>query len=138
MPAPDTRTAWSLDVIVAVLRACHLVALLSLLFTGAALSPWMSAAPGLLRSMIVMLGLGTIWYGVRIIIDERLFRRLLVMGPRDELDTLDQALMDLSMMKPDKAGRPMHARMQGALRLVRRQAGLTLAQGIVTVLALLS
>lgn len=137
MPAPDARTAWSLETLVAVLRAGRFVALLSLLFTAAALSPWLGAAPGLLRGAIIVLGIGAIWYSVRMAIDERLFRRLLTLGPHEELDSLDQALMALGMMKPDKAGRPMPARFQGALRLVRWQAGLTLTQGILTVITFL-
>ncbi|MEO1766730.1 hypothetical protein [Thiobacter aerophilum] len=127
---PAHETPWSLEIVVAMLRAARLVTWLSLLFTAAALTPWLGGAPAPLRGMIVILGIGAIWYGVRIAIDAHLFRRLQAAGPDTGLDALDQALTQLGWMKPDKLGRCMNARIQGALRLVRWQVGLTLAQGL--------
>lgn len=132
------ETPWSLEIVVAVLRASRLVTWLSLLFTTAALSPWLGATPALPRGMIVALGIGATGYGVRIAVDAHLFDRLQELGPDGNLRALDQALTQLGWITPAKLGRPLGPRIQGALHLVRWQAGLTMAQGLLVVVTLMS
>lgn len=130
----DRRTRWSLEIVVAALRACRLLALLSLLFTAIALSPWLGATPVLQRAAILLLGLVALGFAVRVAIDEHLFRRMLETGP--DLSALDAALGALGWLESGKAGRPLTLRFHGALRLARWQAGLTLLQGLLAVMAL--
>ncbi len=133
MPVSETGANWSLEIIVAVLRASRLLVWLSLLFTAVALTPWSGMATGWLRVAIVALGFGALWFGVRIAIDEHLFRRLLTLDANRELDAFDESLARLGWAQPDKLGRPLGARIQGAMRLVWWLAALVVAQGLMAV-----
>jgi hypothetical protein len=116
---------WSIQALLGALKASRWVAVWSLVFTGAALITGMGTG---LRSAIVAGGLGVLWFTVRLAIDETLFRRL-ASAPQ-ELDQLDGALEKLGWIKPENKGRALGERIAGTLRLVRWQAGLTVAQGV--------
>lgn len=115
---------WSIQATLGLLKASRWVAAWSLAFTAAALLTGIEAG---LRSAIVATGFGVLWFTARLSIDETLFLGLLA-APQ-ELDRLDSALEGLGWVKPDARGRPLAVRMAGTQRLLRWQAGLTMAQG---------
>lgn len=71
-------------------------------------------------------GLCAAYAGARVAFDAALFRSL-AEGTGD-LAPLDGALLQLGLMPASKAGRPLHERLAGAQRLLRRQALLLAAQ----------
>ncbi|MFO1367863.1 MAG: hypothetical protein U1F46_02635 [Marinagarivorans sp.] len=91
--------------------------------------------------------LGQSYYGLRVLLDARLFALLAArLNSECEADTLvtelgylDQALYSLKLApKPSAPPRPLDARVQGALRLLKCQAGCLLGQLILLAAALLS
>ena len=73
---------------------------------------------------VVAIGLVEFWLAARVAIDADLFAAL----GGDDLARFDEAMRRLGLMAEDKAGRPMEARIRGALRLLKFQVALLLLQ----------
>jgi len=80
---------------------------------------------------VVVLGLAEFWLAARVAVDADLFASL---AGADDLARFDAAMQRLGLMPAGKAGRPIEARIAGALRLLKLQAALMLLQ-IVAVFA---
>jgi len=70
--------------------------------------------------------LGVLRFAVRPVVDGRLFRR--PPAAAQELGQLDR-VEGLGRVKPEKQKPPPNARLAGTMRRIRRQAGLSVAQG---------
>ncbi|MBH0236925.1 hypothetical protein [Methylobrevis albus] len=79
-------------------------------------------APGLVA---VAIGLWCLWLGLRVDLDARLFRRL---ACSPDLAAFDAAMRTAGLLPPEKAGRPLGARVAGAKRLLRLQVIAAVAQ----------
>lgn len=119
---------------------CSLALLLLGAVAGLAQSLLAVASPWLLTACLglVLTGIVQKYFALRVALDAALFERL----ERIDTQVLDATLQGLGLLAPAKAGRPLQARAEGALRLLRRQAlafGLqlllllgALAQGLAT------
>lgn len=121
-------------------RLIHGVALVLLLVTavlaaGLALQGRLAGLPAWLLALATLAGLAEIWFAFRVGLDERLFAGL--GAGRLTLPALDAGLTSLGLMPPDKAGRPLADRLQGAKALLVKQAGLAGLQLLVIMVALL-
>jgi hypothetical protein len=83
---------------------------------------------------VVLLGLGERYVAARLAIDARLFEQLARCGP--DLLRLDCALATLGMVPAAAGGRPLAARLQGALGWARRHSVLCLVQLLAAAAAL--
>ncbi|MCC6195389.1 MAG: hypothetical protein IT518_13060 [Burkholderiales bacterium] len=85
----------------------------------------------------VVLGLVAKWTAVRVRFDAQVFAALAdaVQHSGFRLEHLDRALRGVGMLAADKEGRDWDTRCQGALGLMRSLGRLTLAQGLLFVLA---
>lgn len=84
----------------------------------------------ILVALAVVAGLAELWFALRVAFDARVFR-LLSRGDSPDgltLSAFDTAMGALGLMPQDKRGRPIAARLQGALRLLRWQVALLLTQ----------
>lgn len=129
---PETATTWSVAAIIAVLRACRWVTACSLILTAAATCAWAQPSGWLhaaLAATIIACGLGALWFGFRIEVDKNLFRHLQGQA-QESLHQMDEAFEKLGWMRHGLKGRSLAGRIDGAMKLVRRQIGLTLAQGL--------
>lgn len=72
----------------------------------------------------IVLGLIETLLAIRVGFDSNLFRTLGKphLNTQEELKALDEALIALSMITADKAGRDLQARLQGCMRLFKKQA----------------
>jgi hypothetical protein len=83
-----------------------------------------------LAALAVLAGIAELWFALRVGFDARAFARL----ARDAaagglgIDAFDAAMGALGLMPAGKAGRPLAARVRGAMRLLGRQVALLLAQ----------
>jgi hypothetical protein len=64
-------------------------------------------------------GLVSLWFAFRTALDADLFDAIARHG---DLAAFDRAMLALGLMKADHAGRPLEARVEGALHLLRQQA----------------
>lgn len=64
-------------------------------------------------------GLVSLWFSFRTALDADLFEGIVRHG---DLVAFDRAMLALGFMKADRAGRPLEARVEGALRLLKAQA----------------
>ncbi|WP_175882348.1 hypothetical protein [Burkholderia sp. BCC0044] len=99
----------------------------------------------LARALLVVVSTGAavaaLWYAVRIEIDRRLFAALAraVDGAGsvdDGLAALDRALVDLGWIDAAKAGRPLDARVRGAVGLCRAAVLVAIVQWLVVGIAI--
>lgn len=81
---------------------------------GAPRDPWLAA----ICLGLVLAGLVQKYWALRVAFDAELFERIDRLG----LAELDAALHGLGLLAEGKAGRPLHERSGGALRLLKRQA----------------
>ena len=95
-----------------------------------------SWAMGALSGAALLAGLVELWFALRAGLDAALFEDAARNGP--DWASLDAALVGTGLMPEGKAGRPTEARIAGALRLPRWQAGALLAQCVLLVLAALA
>ncbi len=81
-------------------------------------------------TLAAVIGLAELWLALRVAFDARLFEQLAQgeAGGGMTTPTFDGAMGALGLMPADKAGRPITARVQGAMGLLRRQAAMALAQ----------
>lgn len=75
------------------------------------------AALGFAASLLP--GLVSLWFSFRTALDADLFEGIVRHG---DLVAFDRAMLALGLMKADRAGRPLEARVEGALRLLKAQA----------------
>ncbi|MES2713942.1 MAG: hypothetical protein V4653_20370 [Pseudomonadota bacterium] len=94
--------------------------------------PWVVVA---LLVLVVALGLAECFHALRVDFDARMFAALGTGTALTTLEELDGALTGLGLMPPEKAGRPLAARLGGATALMRRQAALLLTQLLACLLA---
>lgn len=121
-------------------RLIHGLALVLLLATGGlaaglALDGRLAGLPAWLLAIAMLAGLAETWFAFRVGLDERLFAAL--GAGQLTLPTLDSGLTSLGLMPPDKAGRPLAGRLQGAKALLVKQARLAGVQLLVIMVALL-
>lgn len=67
----------------------------------------------------LMPGLVSLWFSFRTALDADFFDGLARHG---DLAAFDRAMLSLGLMTADRAGRPLEARVEGALRLLKKQA----------------
>lgn len=117
-------------------RASRLLGMAGLLAGGAqALSGPPHVPFGLLCLGVFLLWLAQLYWALRVALDAELFALLACHDT--PLPALDAALRDLRLKPSGRDDRPLAARGQGALRLLRRQALLLAAQGMLGGAALL-
>ena len=125
MPAtPDDRT--TIDACAALLEQGRTLDALSrlltlfavaLLFAGAL--ELVAKAPAILIGLVVIiLGVAEAWFALRVGFDAALLRDV---ANRTQFAALDTAMVRLDLIAPEKAGRPLEERLQGAMRLMRLQ-----------------
>ncbi|MFI5015878.1 MAG: hypothetical protein ACHQAY_26385 [Hyphomicrobiales bacterium] len=138
--SPDDRAACS--VMAAVLARGHMLHLFSAPLTIASFIaiPALTVLGGaplftIDASVTFIAGLCEAFLAARVALDADLFRDL-AMGHLD-LDRLDSAMDRLGFASEQKVGRPLEARLDGALRLLRLQAGWLLLQLATTVAVML-
>lgn len=93
------------------------------------LPPTRYGAPAL-ATLAAIAGLAELWLAFRVAFDARIFA-LVSRGDATDgltLPAFDAAMSALELMPKDKTGRPVAARLSGAMRLLRWQAALLLAQ----------
>jgi hypothetical protein len=122
--------AWPATIAAALLRRGAMVHAMSAALTVAALLGGVTAAVLGLRgvwpfaTVVVVAGLVEFWLAARVALDADLFAAL---GEGD-LDRFDATMHRLGLMPEGKAGRPIDARIRGALRLLKLQAAMLLIQ----------
>jgi hypothetical protein len=125
MPAtPEDRT--TIDACAALLeqgRTLHTLSRLltlfavALLFAGAL--ELIAKAPSIIIALVVIgLGVAEAWFALRVGFDAALLRDV---ANRTQFAALDTAMIRLDLIAPEKAGRPLDERLQGAMRLMRMQ-----------------
>lgn len=109
--------------------ACALFALASL--TSA---PF---AAGILWTLVVLLTLPALYFGVRLELDRGLFQRLAERPPSsgEDLAELDRALSELGFIAKSTDHRTLVDRIGGTLRLLRRLGGVVIVQIMLLLLA---
>jgi hypothetical protein len=117
---------------------------LTLLGALLGLSQYLVPGPGLWSLVcsggLLVLGLWQKYWALRVGFDADLFRHLADRAedlPQRTQD-LDQALTALGMQPAERGGRPWSERITGALKLLRRQALLVVAQVLLTLLFILA
>ena len=109
--------------------ALTIASLLAVLLLVLLLPPTRHGAIALV-ALAVIAGVVELWFALRVAFDARIFR-LLSRGDSPDgltLSAFDTAMGTVGLMPPDKRGRPVAARLQGALRLLRWQVTLLLTQ----------
>ena len=106
------RRGRALAVVAGVLLAVATAASLVALMHGQKL-----AALGFAASLLP--GLVALWFSFRTALDADLFEGIARHG---DLAAFDRAMLALGLMKAERAGRPLEARGEGALRLLKAQA----------------
>jgi hypothetical protein len=82
--------------------------------------------------LVAAIGLGQSWFALRVGFDAALFEAV-SRNPSLSSSTLDEALLGLGLLPPDKAGRPWDPRIAGARRLLAWQGALLALQVAVIV-----
>ncbi|TXL72072.1 hypothetical protein FHP25_26975 [Vineibacter terrae] len=84
-------------------------------------------------TLAVVIGLAELWLALRVAFDARIFEQLARGEAGGSMTTasFDGAMGALGLMPADKAGRPVAARVRGAMGLLRRQATMAVAQLVV-------
>jgi hypothetical protein len=119
--------AWPATIAAALLRRGALVHAMSAVLTVASLLGGIVLDMGgvrLVAGVVVVVGLAEFWLAARVAIDADLFAALAGNDPA----RFDEAMQKLGLMGDDKAGRPIEARIRGALRLLKLQTALLLLQ----------
>ena len=98
-----------------------LVALTGIVIFGAA-----ELVLGLMLALSILVGVINLYFSVRVGFDAVIFRQLAT--AKDGVQGLDDALENLGLLSPKKAGRPLQARIAGARRLFYGQILTTLLQ----------
>jgi hypothetical protein len=134
MPAEiSTDAVWCATIAAALLRRGAMVHRASFILTIAALLTGVAMAiatakPGTIWLAVgpTVVGLGVVefWLAGRVAIDADLFAAIAAKDA--DLGGFDRAMQALGLMPPHKAGRPVEARVRGAMRLLKLQ-GLALA-----------
>lgn len=106
------RRGRALGVVAGVLLAVAAAASLAALLLGQKL-----AALGFAATLLP--GLVSLWFSFRTALDADLFDGIARHG---DLAAFDRAMLSLGLMTTERAGRPLAARVQGALRLLKKQA----------------
>ena len=114
-------------------RALTVLSVIGIAMAGARHGTWLMPS---LSGAALLAGLVELWFASRAALDAALFEDAVRDGP--DWEGLDAALLRLGLMPEGKAGRPAEARIAGALRLPRWQAGALLAQCVLLVLAALA
>ena len=80
--------------------------------------------------LILILGMAEILYSVRISFDCALWNRVLDRAPHLDfaLDTMDQSLFSIGLIKKNKMNRDLASRITGCTRLFKRQLGTVVLQ----------
>lgn len=138
-PSTADDDAWSAAIAAAVLRRGAMIHTASLLLLGIAVVVGAAARADvaflIAAGVIVVLGALEFWLAARVALDADLFDA--IAARRADLAGFDCAMQGLRLMPPAKAGRPIDARIRGALRLLKLQAvtlGLQLVVLVVFVL----
>jgi hypothetical protein len=133
-----TDDSWSATVAAAILRRGSMVHVASLILTVAALlccamattfAPehrllWLAAA-----AVVLAAGVVESWLAARVLLDADLFDAIAASG--GDLEGFDRAMVNLGLMRIDKASRALVARIASALRLLKLQlAALGLQLGV--------
>jgi hypothetical protein len=130
----QAEAAWSAIIAGAMLRRGAMVHAASSLLTLAALlgpaaasiaaaklgAAWLGVA-----AAIVLLGLVEFWLAARVALDSELFDAI---AKSADLEGFDHAMQALALMPADKAGRSLGLRIRGALRLLKLQGLMFVAQ----------
>ena len=123
-----TDDRWSATIAAAILRRGSMVHAASLVLTIAALltcavattlAPehrplWLVAA-----AIVLAAGVAESWLAARVVIDADLFDAIAASG--GDLEGFDRAMINLGLMRVDKASRALVARIASALRLLKLQ-----------------
>ena len=121
---PDT---WPTTIAAALLRRGALVHAMSAVLTVASLLGGIVLDMGgvrLVAGVVVVVGLAEFWLAARVAIDADLFAAL----AGNDFAHFDEAMQKLGLMGDDKAGRPIEARIRGALQLLKLQTAFLLLQ----------
>lgn len=122
-PSAADDDAWSAAIAAAVLRRGAMLHTASLLVLGIAVIVGAAARADvaflIAAGVIVLLGALEFWLASRVALDADLFDAIAVR--RADLAGFDRAMRGLGLMPPTKAGRPIDARIRGALRLLKLQ-----------------
>lgn len=141
-PASDDQSRAKCAAAASFLAQGRLIGGLSQLLTAGAIlllvaleifGPTPSPATAIALLLAIALGLAERTFAFRVGFDAALFARL-ADDRSAALPRFDQALIDLGLLPPEKAGRPVEVRFAGARRLLLRQA----AAAILQVLALIA
>ena len=119
--------AWPATIAAALLRRGALVHAMSAALTVASLLGGIVLDMGgvrLVAGVVVVVGLAEFWLAARVAIDADLFAAL----AGNDFARFDEAMQKLGLMGDDKAGRPIEARIRGALQLLKLQTALLLLQ----------
>jgi hypothetical protein len=127
--APD---AWTPRIAAALLRRGAMVHWMSAALTlggiAAVVFGWHGMWP------VVIVGLVEFWLAARVAVDADLFAAL---GEDADLARFDEAMHRLGLLPEGKGGRPMDARIHGALRLLKLQAAMLLLQIVATFIGMM-
>lgn len=132
---PTTDDAWTATVAAAALKRGAMIHRASMLANGFSLLIIVGVpagllharAGGLLATLALIGGTAEFALAARIAFDADLFAAL---ARRTDLAGFDKAMTGLGLMSPAKAGRPMTARAEGAMRLLRRQTACLAGQAV--------
>lgn len=131
--------AWSAAIAAAILRRGSMMHTASLLLLGVAVVVGVAALADvaflIAACVIVVLGAVEFWLAARVALDADLFDA--IAARRADLEAFDRAMRGLGLMPPAKAGRPIDARIRGALRLLKLQAATLGLQVVVLVVFVL-
>ncbi len=122
-PPAAADAAWSAAIAAAVLRRGAMVHTVSLILAGVAVLVGGAARADVTflaaAGVIVVLAAVEFWLASRVALDADLFDALA--ARHTDLAGFDRAMLALRLMPPDKAGRPLDARISGAFRLLKLQ-----------------
>ena len=131
--------AWSAAIAAALLRRGAMIHTASLLLVGMAVVVGAAVRADvaflIAAGAIVVLGALEFWLAARVALDADLFDT--IAARRADLAGFDRAMRGLRLMPQAKAGRPIDARIRGALRLLKLQAATLGLQLVVLVVFVL-
>jgi hypothetical protein len=137
MTTPDSASRQLIAAAVCLLDQGRTVDGLSRLLTAAALLVLMLPAvlpantqrlPSALLAAVALLGTAETLYAVRVGLDAALFRRLAEGSEPLDLDGIDTALIELGLIAEPRADGSVGSRVNGARRLLYRQAAILVLQ----------
>lgn len=140
---PATDDIWTARIVAAALHRGAMIHQLSLAASMIAILVLICVAAGLFRlslgivwfAALLIVGAVEFWLAARVRFDADLFDALA--RSDGDLAGFDKAMLALDLMPASKAGRPMAARAQGAMRLLRWQAAALVAQCALLLIAAL-